>query len=252
MAHLMMTGRREGSSSNLSIHNNISVSESSAPLVSWSSRHFEYHGEKIHNLNFSIHCGEILGVLGVEGNGQNALLEALWQEKQEHHKPFVFLPSDRLKNGLFAKWPLWKDYALSSMAGLFSFRFIRRQEFLKSALKLMESNDVRPPQPGLMLQSFSGGNQQKYVVARELQKNFQLMVAPHPTRGVDIGAIRLIHQHFIALKAQKKSVLLITADLDEALNICDRIVVLYKGNIQLEQTRENFNVEQIGRAMGGL
>lgn len=244
MAHLMI-GSEIKPPQNLKI-----ISTNSEPLLSLENFNYEHNLDRLQNFSMSLYPGEILGALGVEGNGQSALIEGLASRQKQ--LSLSILPDDRLRNGLYSRWPAWKDLALSLFSKNFRFRLISSAEWIAHCFELMKKHDVRPQNPSLMLQSFSGGNQQKYVVGRDLMKEKNILVAPHPTRGVDIGAAQDIHNELLKLRSEGKSILLITSDLDEAFKLCDRVFVLFKGKNILELERNQFHVDKIGCAMGGI
>lgn len=237
--------------SEVKIHQDLQTkSPSKDPALSLSNFNYRHNMDQLQDFNMNLYPGEILGVLGVEGNGQSALVEGL--ASRQKSMSLAILPDDRLRNGLFPRWPAWKDLAVSLISKDFRFRLVSSQDWITRCLELMKKHDVRPQHPKLMLQSFSGGNQQKYVVGRDLMKEKNILVAPHPTRGVDIGAAQDIHDEILRLRTEGKSVLLITSDLDEAFKLCDRVLVLFKGKNILELERSQFNVDKIGCAMGGI
>jgi simple sugar transport system ATP-binding protein len=116
----------------------------------------------------------------------------------------------------------------------------------------MDRYDVRPPDPNLTAKSFSGGNQQKIVVAREIDRNPDLLLVGQPTRGVDIGAIEFIHKQLVALRDAGKAVLLVSVELDEILSLSDRIAVMFDGEIMGERDPEKTNETELGLLMAGV
>ncbi|MBO6855264.1 MAG: heme ABC transporter ATP-binding protein, partial [Marivivens sp.] len=112
--------------------------------------------------------------------------------------------------------------------------------------------DVRPPDPALAAQSFSGGNQQKIVLAREIERNPDLLLVGQPTRGVDIGAIEFIHQQIVALRDQGKAILLVSVELDEIMSLSDRIAVMFDGQIMGERLPEETDEKELGLLMAGV
>ncbi|NBY19193.1 hypothetical protein EBQ74_02865 [bacterium] len=116
---------------------------------------------------------------------------------------------------------------------------------------MIQRFDVRPKDPHLSMVSLSGGNQQKLVVARETSRPVQFLLAAHPTRGIDIGAIDFIHQHFLELKSKGTGILLISSELDEILKLSDRILVLFHGRIVAQFTKETANERELGLSMTG-
>ena len=122
----------------------------------------------------------------------------------------------------------------------------------KETEEKMKRFDVRPPNPKLTAKNFSGGNQQKIVLAREIERNPDLLLVGQPTRGVDIGAIEFIHQQIVALRDQGKAILLISVELDEILSLSDRVLVMFDGEIMGERQPENTNEKELGLLMAGV
>ena len=122
----------------------------------------------------------------------------------------------------------------------------------KETEEKMKRFDVRPPNPKLTAKNFSGGNQQKIVLAREIERNPDLLLVGQPTRGVDIGAIEFIHQQIVALRDQGKAILLISVELDEILSLSDRVLVMFDGKIMGERQPESTNETELGLLMAGV
>ena len=122
----------------------------------------------------------------------------------------------------------------------------------KETEEKMKRFDVRPPNPKLTAKNFSGGNQQKIVLAREIERNPDLLLVGQPTRGVDIGAIEFIHQQIVALRDQGKAILLISVELDEILSLSDRVLVMFDGEIMGERNPANTNEKELGLLMAGV
>ena len=122
----------------------------------------------------------------------------------------------------------------------------------KETEEKMKRFDVRPPNPKLTAKNFSGGNQQKIVLAREIERNPDLLLVGQPTRGVDIGAIEFIHQQIVALRDQGKAILLISVELDEILSLSDRVLVMFDGEIMGERQPANTNEKELGLLMAGV
>ena len=118
--------------------------------------------------------------------------------------------------------------------------------------KKMERFDIRPPAPHLSAKNFSGGNQQKIVVAREIERNPDLLLIGQPTRGVDIGAIEFIHKQIVALRDQGKAILLVSVELDEIMSLSDRIAVMFDGQIMGERQASETNANELGLLMAGI
>ncbi|MDR2909607.1 MAG: ABC transporter ATP-binding protein [Oscillospiraceae bacterium] len=227
----------------------------------------------VNALNFCVHRGEIVGLAGVDGNGQSEFIEALMGLRkvqsgkisilgkditnkqnraiidagiscvaEDRHKRAVVLEMSLTENtllGNFAHEPfsrgIWLDYGYAT----------------KLTEKLINEFDVRTPSSEVNVMWLSGGNQQKYVVAREISRPHELLVAAQPTRGVDIGAKRFIHEQIVKGRAQGKGVLLVSTELDEILSLSDRIVVIYKGAVAGVLTRAQADERLIGSMMLG-
>jgi simple sugar transport system ATP-binding protein len=227
----------------------------------------------LERLSFMIRGGEILGIAGVEGNGQTELIEILaglqtpssgevlldGQEitklgaRERKRRGIAHIPEDRHRRGLLL--PL--DLASNSILGVhrnppISGAVLLNQGFIdERANRLVKEYDVRPPNIALSAKSLSGGNQQKLIVARELDIKPKLILVSQPTRGVDIGAIEFIHKKIIEYRDQGAAVLLVSAELDEVLSLSDRIIVMYDGKIVGEVNPQTVSEEEIGLMMTG-
>jgi simple sugar transport system ATP-binding protein len=215
----------------------------------------ELEGEgKLNGISLEVRAGEILGVAGVEGNGQRELAETLIGLRtpasgtiEIRGVPIAgktvgeirnigvgYIPEDRHEQGLVLTMTLWENAALgrqddeefSSRFGVLSIRKIKAL-----AAKLIELFDVRAHGVDVTASTLSGGNQQKLILARELESDPSLMIAAQPTRGLDVGAIEFVWRQILDQKAQGRAVLLISAELDEIYALSDRIVTLYEGRI---------------------
>lgn len=233
--------------------------------------------ERLKGVSLTIRAGEILGIAGVAGNGQSELLEVLGgiargtgtvrlngQEialtaaadgQSRRARGIAHVPEDRQHLGLIMDFSAWENVA---------FGYHHAPEYQKSALLMdndairadtvskMERYDVRPPIPTLAAKSFSGGNQQKIVVAREMDRNPDLLLVGQPTRGVDIGAIEFIHKQIIALRDAGKAVLLVSVELDEIMSLSDRIAVMFDGQIMGERDPAKTDERELGLLMAGV
>lgn len=233
--------------------------------------------ERLKGVSLSIRAGEILGIAGVAGNGQSELLEVLGgiargtgtvrlngQEialtnhadgQTRRARGIAHVPEDRQHLGLIMDFTAWENVA---------FGYHHAPEYQKSALFMdneairadtvskMERYDVRPPIPTLAAKSFSGGNQQKIVVAREMDRNPDLLLVGQPTRGVDIGAIEFIHKQIVALRDAGKAVLLVSVELDEIMSLSDRIAVMFDGQIMGERDPATTDERELGLMMAGV
>ncbi|MBT8154027.1 ABC transporter ATP-binding protein [Epibacterium ulvae] len=233
--------------------------------------------ERVKGINLTVRAGEILGIAGVAGNGQSELLEVLGGMRtgqgsiKLHGAPLPLtgsgangrarraahighVPEDRQREGLIMDFHAWENVA---------FGYHRALEFQKGVLMdnaalradteaKMEKFDVRPPDPWLAAKNFSGGNQQKIVVAREIERNPDLLLVGQPTRGVDIGAIEFIHQQIVALRDQGKAVLLVSVELEEILSLADRVAVMFDGHIMGERQAAETDEKELGLLMAGM
>ena len=230
--------------------------------------------ETVKDLSLSIKKGEILGLAGVDGNGQKELLECIIARKEAHfgkikingaeiqntntrnvlnHKISV-IHEDRHKDGCIL------EMTVADNAILEKYRekpfcingFLNHDERDKFTNKLIEEYDVRPPEcKDKRIRSLSGGNQQKLVIGREIANNPDLLIAVQPTRGLDIGAIEYVHKTLIRLRDSGKAILLISLELDEILDLSDRVAVIYNGCIVGEFTQEEADEQRIGFLMAG-
>ena len=229
----------------------------------------------VKNVSFSVRSGEIVCIAGIDGNGQTELvygltgLEPLTDGKislcgQDITRASIrkrsltgmsHIPEDRHKHGLVLDYSL--DYNLV-LQRYFEPQFVSKGGFLKKpairqyATKLIEQYDVRSGQgPVTIARSMSGGNQQKAIVAREIDKDPQLLVAVQPTRGLDVGAIEYIHRQLVAQRDAGRGVLLVSLELEEVMSVPDRILVMYEGEIVAELDPKNTTVEELGLYMAG-
>jgi len=228
----------------------------------------------VKNISFSVRAGEILCLAGIEGNGQSELVYALTGiEKVSSGKLTLngtditkasirrrsrlgmsHIPEDRHKYGLILEYSLANNLVLQRYwePEFQKSGFINEAKVLSYANKLIAQYDVRSGQGAhTIVRSMSGGNQQKAIIAREIDKHPELLVAIQPTRGLDIGAIEYIHAQLVAQRDSGKAVLLVSLELDEVMNVSDRILVMYEGEIVGEFNPRETTVEQIGLYMAG-
>ncbi|MFZ5752199.1 MAG: ABC transporter ATP-binding protein [Pseudomonadota bacterium] len=237
------------------------------------------HGvERLKGVSFEIRAGEILGIAGVAGNGQTELLEALGgmiratgratlkgaalplsgagaDGQSRRRAGIAHVPEDRQHHGLILDFTAWENVAF----GYFNDRkyqknalFMDNEAIRADTRRKMEKFDVRPPIPTLAAKSFSGGNQQKIVVAREIEQNPDLLLIGQPTRGVDIGAIEFIHKQIVALRDAGKAILLVSVELDEIMSLSDRIAVMFDGRIMGERDPDRTDERELGLLMAGM
>jgi simple sugar transport system ATP-binding protein len=221
------------------------------------------------NISFEVRAGEILGVAGVEGAGQSTLVDCIlglqsfageiWLGPQKvrpgttqhlRKSALGIIPEDRLRQGLWAT-ETCSDNMLIGLEDLFSqFGILQQKKLKQKTQQWMEQYDVRVPSLQAAVGSLSGGNQQKFIFAREVEGHQpQLLICHQPTRGVDLGAIDRIHRTLLKLREQGLAVLLISSEIDELLTLSDRMLVFFKGQINAELLRPNFDRTQIGMAM---
>jgi simple sugar transport system ATP-binding protein len=217
--------------------------------------------------------GEILGVCGVEGNGQTELVEVLSGLRHGHTgtctlgdaeitplgpnqrraKGLSYIPEDRHGRGLVLDFPLWENALLGNterkpFVNWFRINGRRVREITRN---LMRRFDVRAPNAEVLARNLSGGNQQKLIIARELERDPDALLAIQPTRGLDVGAIEFVHRQLVETRDKGKGVLLISFDLDELLDLSDRIVVMFQGRIIAEFMSGKVSRTELGLAMGG-
>mgnify|MGYP002528031215 CR=1 FL=1 len=234
--------------------------------------------ERVKGISFEIRAGEILGIAGVSGNGQSELLAVLGgympatgkitlngealdltgrnsdgQSRRAHG--IAHVPEDRQSEGLIMEFMAWEnmvfgyhhDPAYQKNTWLMNNAAIRDDTQAK-----MEHFDVRPPHPQLQAKIFSGGNQQKIVLAREIERNPALLLVGQPTRGVDIGAIEFIHKQIVGLRDQGKAILLVSVELEEIMSLSDRIAVMFDGHIMGERDPAETDERDLGLLMAGM
>ncbi len=234
--------------------------------------------ERLRGLDFTIRAGEILGIAGVAGNGQSELLEALaglrpaegraWlrgqvlplegpgcdgQTRRSHR--IAHVPEDRHRRGLVLNFHAWENTALGyhndANYNPSPWR-MNNPAIVRDTEDKMAAFDVRPPDPQLKASGFSGGNQQKIVLAREIEHDPDLILIGQPTRGVDIGAIEFIHQRLIRLRDAGAAILLVSVELDEIMALSDRILVMFDGRIMGERMPDATNAQELGLLMAGM
>ena len=217
--------------------------------------------------------GEILGVCGVEGNGQSELIEVLSGLRTPdsgtltvkgqdivgkdatgfRRAGVAYIPEDRHGRGLVLDFPLWENVLLGNTErkGFVQGSRIRAGWIRDLTSRLMAQFDVRAPSASTPARSLSGGNQQKLIIARELQRDPDIVLAIQPTRGLDVGAIEFVHRRLVEARDDDKAVMLLSFDLDEVMDLSDRIVVLSEGRIVGEFQGSEADRRQLGLLMGG-
>ena len=231
--------------------------------------------DAVKNVSFNVRRGEIVCIAGIDGNGQTELVYGLTglespttgtvtlcgkditraSIRKRSTGGMSHIPEDRHKHGLVLDYTLEDNMVLqryfepefTSKAG-----FLRRDNIRAYAQRLIDQYDVRSGQgPITMARSMSGGNQQKAIVAREIDKDPELLVAVQPTRGLDVGAIEYIHKQLVAQRDAGKAVLLVSLELDEVMDVPDRILVMYEGEIVGELDPKTTTQEELGLYMAG-
>ncbi len=227
----------------------------------------------IDGVSFVIHKGEIAGLAGVEGNGQAELVEAImgirpaesghvrlgdrdisrWQTRERREGGIAYIPEDRHRNGLLLEAPLWENRILGHQTQRPNARgfWIDGRGAKKDTRRLVAEFDVRTPGIDVEAASLSGGNQQKFIVGREMSGAPSVLIASHPTRGVDVGAQAAIWEHLRNARAAGLAVLLISADLDELIGMSDTLRVILRGRLVEEVDPSTVTPEQLGAAMTG-
>lgn len=229
--------------------------------------------DAVRNLSFNVRSGEVVGIAGIDGNGQSELVLALtglipiesgsihYKGIEMNHKSpreitelgIAHIPEDRHKYGLSLNMKLEDNFVLQeyykepySKNGFLNFKAINEH-----ALHLMKNYDVRAAHEKVPAKALSGGNQQKAIIARELDLSPELLIAANPTRGLDVGAIEFIHKALIEQRDQGKAVLLMSFELEEILNVSDRIIIMYDGKIMATVDAKETNEQEIGLMMAG-
>lgn len=248
--------------------------------VTLSARKKGHTRDLLSGLNLSVRAGEIVGIAGVEGNGQSELLQILLHPHEYHRHArgeikvlgktvlgdgvslrtdavknlgVGAIPEDRHREGLLLERPIAESFLLGlqrqepfSRNGMISDGVVRVE-----AMKAIEEYDVRPKTLDIEARGLSGGNQQKIIVARELLKDPKFIIAAQPTRGVDVGAIEFIHGKILDARSRGAGILLVSSELDEVMSLSDRILVMYDGKVVAEFTHDQADERTLGRYMGG-
>ena len=224
------------------------------------------------NASLELRAGEILGVAGVAGNGQEDLLEALSGEDTRASKASImfngkgigkrnagarrllgmgYVPTDRLGQGAVPEMSLTDNTLLTNSASLVSKGFILADKLKALANQIISDNKVKCHNQSAQAKSLSGGNLQKFIIGREVQQAPSVLICAHPTWGVDIGAASAIHRQLIALRDQGAAILVVSEDIDELFVICDRLTALYEGQLSSIVKTEDTNIAEIGKWIAG-
>ena len=225
------------------------------------------------DIDLRIHRGEVLGIAGVEGNGQAELVETIigmrratsgtieldgseisaWDTRRRREAGVGYIPEDRHRHGLLLDAPLWENRMLGhqtlepSVKGM----WINKSGAHQDTERIVQEYDVRTPGVDTFARALSGGNQQKFIVGREMSSAPLLLIASHPTRGVDVGAQAAIWEHIKDARRKGLAVLLISADLDELIGLSDRIEVILRGRLVAEFDPQRVTPQDLGTAMTG-
>ncbi|WP_090742716.1 ABC transporter ATP-binding protein [Mesobacillus persicus] len=229
--------------------------------------------EAVRGLNLNVRAGEIVGIAGVDGNGQSELIEAITglrkadkgsiklNNKEILNLPprkitesgLAHIPQDRHKHGLVLNYSVGENMVLQtyyqkpfSRSGIMNFK-----QIFDKARSLISEFDVRTPSEFTPARALSGGNQQKAIIGREVDRNPDILIAAQPTRGLDVGAIEFIHQRLIDQRDNGKAVLLISFELEEIMNVSDRIAVIYEGEIVAVVDPKETTEQELGLLMAG-
>jgi simple sugar transport system ATP-binding protein len=227
----------------------------------------------IEDVSFAIHRGEVLGIAGVEGNGQAELVEAImgmrvlesgtislagtdltsWGTRRRREQGIGYIPEDRHRHGLLLDAPLWENRILGHQTEEPNVKgpWIDRAGARKDTQRIVDAYDVRTPGIDVLASSLSGGNQQKLIVGREMSGDPKVLIASHPTRGVDVGAQAAIWDHIRDARRNGLGVLLISADLDELIGLSDAIKVILRGRFVADVDPSSVTPEDLGAAMTG-
>ena len=233
-----------------------------------------HKGDAVKGVSFEVRAGEIVCIAGIDGNGQTELIYGITglektsggsitlcgkniTKSSIHNKSAAgmsHIPEDRHKHGLILDFTLEQNMVLQRFKEkrFQNHGFIRRDAVREYAEGLIEQFDVRSGQgPVTTARSMSGGNQQKAIIAREVDRNKPLLVAVQPTRGLDVGAIEYIHSQIVAQRDEGKAVLLVSLELDEVMSLSDRILVMYEGEIVGQLDPQKTNLQELGLYMSG-
>ncbi len=229
---------------------------------------------QLNNINFNVRRGEIVCIAGIEGNGQTELIKTI-TGLTPHKKGKLFLegkeithysirkktmagighiPEDRHKHGLVLDYNLAENLILQTYfePQFQKFGFLKFSSIYTNARALIEEYDIRCGKgPYSIVRSMSGGNQQKAIIAREMDREPDLLIAVQPTRGLDVGAIEYIHKQLLSHRDNGKAVLLVSLELDEVMNVSDRILVMYEGELVANVLPEETNENELGLYMAG-
>ena len=271
---------------NLMVGRNVSLAVAAPPMGPLREPGIEVSGlsipeasggrRKLSDVSLSVRRGELVGIAGVEGNGQSELLEAMLHPAERPTNSFgtvkflgqdvttfdarrirdlgvAVIPEDRQQQGLLSERPVRENFILGlqrsrcfSRAG-----FLSEKRIAQAAARALETYDVRPRDLRALAGNLSGGNQQKLIIAREFERKPQVILAAHATRGLDVRASQFIHEQLLAARQAGAAILMISADLEEVLSLADRILVMYEGRVVAEFARGQASERELGLRIGG-
>ncbi|MFR4441037.1 MAG: ATP-binding cassette domain-containing protein, partial [Hungatella sp.] len=242
--------------------------------VSVKSTHEGHTKNLVTDVNFQVHKGEIVCIAGIDGNGQSELIQAitglgamsggqvLINGEDMTHRSIRYknthglshIPEDRHKHGLVLDYNLAYNLVLQQYfePEFQKYGFLKNTQIYEYAQKLIDQFDIRSGEGvNTITRSMSGGNQQKAIIAREISKNPDILLAVQPTRGLDVGAIEYIHKELIKQRDNGAGILLVSLELDEVMNLSDRILVIYEGRIVAELDPKKTTIQELGLYMAG-
>ncbi len=225
------------------------------------------------DVTITVRAGEVVGIAGVEGNGQAELVDAImglrplaagavllgeqditgWTTRARREGGIGFIPEDRHRQGMLLEAPLWENRVLGHQteAPVARGPFIDRRAARADTARIMAEYDVRAPGPDTLAVALSGGNQQKLIVGREMSSAPRLLIAAHPTRGVDVGAQSVIWELLKDARAEGMAIVLISADLDELIGLSDTLLVMLRGSVVAALDPAQVTPEELGGYMTG-
>jgi ABC-type uncharacterized transport system ATPase subunit len=227
----------------------------------------------VNGAGLEVRAGEILGIAGVQGNGQTELVEALTGLRTVQNGTVRIggqdvtnasprkitecgvshIPEDRQEDGLVLPFPVYDNLIINTFyrPPFAKGMMVNQKAIIDQADGLIQEFDIRTPSAAVPVSNLSGGNQQKVIVARELNRPIKLLVANQPTRGLDVGSIEFIHQQLVQKRDEGAAVLLVSAELDEIMGLADRIAVMFKGRFTAVVDADDVSKEQVGLMMAG-
>jgi simple sugar transport system ATP-binding protein len=225
----------------------------------------------LRNINFAVAAGEILGIAGVDGNGQTELAHAIaglcklegglisvdgddfthLSAKERARRAVAYIPEDRHGMGVILDFTVADNVVLRRYRDFTQWGLLNKSRIADHAQILCEKFDVKTPSPSVAMRKLSGGNQQRVVIAREMSSEPKVVLAAHPTRGLDVGATEYVLKSMLELRARGAAVLYISGELEEILAISDRVAVMFEGEIRDIVSGQNVDIERIGLLMAG-